>query len=50
MQFCCKFHLTGGDQSAPCEDRDDGHVVIGVPMGPEDDDEDADDETESPDN
>jgi len=44
--FCCKFHLTGGDQSAPCEDRDLGQIIVGNPLGPEDDDSDDGDEIE----
>jgi hypothetical protein len=45
--FCCKFHLTGGDQSAPCEDRDLGQIIVGDPLGPDEDvDSDDNDETD----
>lgn len=37
MRFCCKFHLTGGDEKMPCEDRDYGHTTIGIPLGPDND-------------
>jgi hypothetical protein len=42
--FCCRFHLTGGDQAHPCEDRDNGIIIVGEPLGP--DDGEGDDETE----
>jgi hypothetical protein len=47
MRTCCKYHLTGGDAEATCEDRDAGQVIVGEPLGPLDDEDIDDDESES---